>query len=221
MMYVVAIQRWCQWGMLIIIVIITNTNHTNQHLFRSALLTLVCQRLWGRYVTITATSTYISLCICVCVCRLRWWQRRVAHRAMWRPSIVCRSLLCFVSLHCCCCCCRVLNATGYDSEVDLWSVGVITYILLCGCKTCCLLFWLSFSLLHRITTLVLLFSLLVPPFYGDTVPDIFGKNLFKINRNEIYIFFCFLSVDRILKGKFDYPADVWICLLYTSPSPRD
>lgn len=53
----------------------------------------------------------------------------------------------------------------------------------------------------------LLFSLLVPPFYGDTVPDIFGKNLFKINRNEIYNYF-FFSVDRILKGKFDYPADV-------------
>jgi len=39
---------------------------------------------------------------------------------------------------------EVLNATGYGKEVDMWSIGVITYILLCG----------------------------FPPFYGDSVPDI-------------------------------------------------
>ena len=55
---------------------------------------------------------------------------------------------------------EVLNATGYDREVDLWSVGVISYILLCG----------------------------FPPFYGDTVPQLF---------------------EQILQGQYDYPEDYW------------
>jgi len=55
---------------------------------------------------------------------------------------------------------EVLNATGYDKEVDLWSVGVITYILLCG----------------------------FPPFYGDSVAEIFEK---------------------IMEANFDYPPDYW------------
>jgi len=42
---------------------------------------------------------------------------------------------------------EVLNASGYDKEVDLWSVGVITYLLLCG----------------------------FPPFYGDTLPAVFEQ----------------------------------------------
>jgi len=42
---------------------------------------------------------------------------------------------------------EVLNAEGYDREVDLWSVGVITYILLCG----------------------------FPPFYAETVPEVFEQ----------------------------------------------
>jgi len=42
---------------------------------------------------------------------------------------------------------EVLNATGYAKEVDMWSIGVITYILLCG----------------------------FPPFFGDTVPQLFEQ----------------------------------------------
>jgi len=42
---------------------------------------------------------------------------------------------------------EVLNAEGYDKEVDMWSVGVITYILLCG----------------------------FPPFYSDSVPEVFEQ----------------------------------------------
>lgn len=44
---------------------------------------------------------------------------------------------------------EVLDASGYDKEVDMWSVGVITYILLCG----------------------------FPPFYGDSVPKLFEQIL--------------------------------------------
>jgi len=42
---------------------------------------------------------------------------------------------------------EVLNATGYDKEVDMWSIGVITYILLCG----------------------------FPPFYNDSLPELFEQ----------------------------------------------
>jgi len=42
---------------------------------------------------------------------------------------------------------EVLLSTGYDKEVDLWSVGVITYLLLCG----------------------------FPPFYGESLPEVFEQ----------------------------------------------
>jgi len=42
---------------------------------------------------------------------------------------------------------EVLQAAGYDKEVDLWSVGVITYLLLCG----------------------------FPPFYGESLPEVFEQ----------------------------------------------
>jgi len=42
---------------------------------------------------------------------------------------------------------EVLSATGYGQEVDLWSVGVITYLLLCG----------------------------FPPFYGESLPEVFEQ----------------------------------------------
>jgi len=42
---------------------------------------------------------------------------------------------------------EVLSATGYDKEVDLWSIGVITYILLCG----------------------------FPPFYNEDLPKLFEQ----------------------------------------------
>jgi len=42
---------------------------------------------------------------------------------------------------------EVLSGEGYDKEVDLWSVGVITYLLLCG----------------------------FPPFYGESLPEVFEQ----------------------------------------------
>lgn len=54
----------------------------------------------------------------------------------------------------------MLTNTGYGPGVDLWSIGVITYILLCG----------------------------FPPFYGDTIPEMF---------------------EQIMSGKFDFPAEYW------------
>jgi len=42
---------------------------------------------------------------------------------------------------------EVLTADGYDKEVDLWSIGVITYILLCG----------------------------FPPFYNENLPVLFEQ----------------------------------------------
>ena len=44
---------------------------------------------------------------------------------------------------------EVLLAEGYDKEVDMWSIGVITYILLCG----------------------------FPPFYSESVPEVFEQIL--------------------------------------------
>lgn len=44
---------------------------------------------------------------------------------------------------------EVLTATGYDKEVDMWSIGVITYILLCG----------------------------FPPFYNENLPELFEQIL--------------------------------------------
>ncbi|KAL7720698.1 non-specific serine/threonine protein kinase [Entamoeba marina] len=44
---------------------------------------------------------------------------------------------------------EVLNAKGYGMEVDMWSIGVITYVLLCG----------------------------YPPFFGDTLGEILGAVL--------------------------------------------
>jgi calcium/calmodulin-dependent protein kinase I len=55
---------------------------------------------------------------------------------------------------------EVLSASGYDHEVDLWSIGVITYLVLCG----------------------------FPPFYGDTLPEVF---------------------EQIMKADFDFPSPYW------------
>lgn len=58
---------------------------------------------------------------------------------------------------------EVLKAEGYDKEVDMWSIGVITYLLLCG----------------------------FPPFYGDSLPQLF---------------------EIIMKGQFDFPAPYWTAI---------
>jgi len=42
---------------------------------------------------------------------------------------------------------EVLSASGYGQEVDCWSVGVITYLLLCG----------------------------FPPFFGESLPEVFEQ----------------------------------------------
>jgi calcium/calmodulin-dependent protein kinase I len=42
---------------------------------------------------------------------------------------------------------EVLSAQGYEKEVDLWSIGVVTYLLLCG----------------------------FPPFYGESLPEVFEQ----------------------------------------------
>jgi len=42
---------------------------------------------------------------------------------------------------------EVLQASGYDKDVDLWSIGVISYLLLCG----------------------------FPPFYGESLPEVFEQ----------------------------------------------
>jgi len=55
---------------------------------------------------------------------------------------------------------EVLSAQGYDKEVDLWSIGVITYLLLCG----------------------------FPPFYGETLPEVF---------------------EQIMKADYDFPDPYW------------
>jgi len=55
---------------------------------------------------------------------------------------------------------EVLTALPYDKEVDLWSIGVITYLLLCG----------------------------FPPFYGETLPEVF---------------------EQIMKADYDFPDPYW------------
>ena len=52
------------------------------------------------------------------------------------------------------------DQTGYSDAVDLWSIGVITYVLLCG----------------------------YPPFYADTVPELF---------------------EAIKRGTFSFPSAEW------------
>jgi calcium/calmodulin-dependent protein kinase I len=56
---------------------------------------------------------------------------------------------------------EVLQASGYDKEVDLWSLGVISYLLLCG----------------------------FPPFYGESLPEVF--------------------FEQIMKADYDFPDPYW------------
>lgn len=75
---------------------------------------------------------------------------------------------------------EVLDASGYDKEVDMWSVGVITYILLCG----------------------------FPPFYGDSIPKLFEQILQGYCVSTL-LFFFFQLVSQPRTANYDYPQDYW------------